>query len=141
MLPVAHHACTLATGALRSSCTMIVSPFGKIHFCAELGGNVMTGELSTEAAFKLAELNMIAMTSAKNDEGRSTDAEGITKGEWRDEISDRCLIILSIPASFVLRHSSFVLLHFWIMGWLSGADFAAIGLSGAKGFTKASLKS
>jgi hypothetical protein len=41
MLPVAHHACTLATGALWSSCTMTVSPFGKIHFCAVLGGNEM----------------------------------------------------------------------------------------------------
>jgi hypothetical protein len=31
MLPVAHHACTLATGAV-IFWTMIVSPFGKIHF-------------------------------------------------------------------------------------------------------------
>jgi hypothetical protein len=41
----------------------------------------------------------------------------------------------------VLRHSSFalrhflIIRHFWIMGWLSGAGFAAIGLAGANGFT------
>jgi hypothetical protein len=65
---VAHHACTLATGALRSSWTMIVSPFGKIHFCAELGGKVMTDESSDAAAFKLAELSIIVSTSAANDQ-------------------------------------------------------------------------
>src|SRR5215831_17519303 len=53
MLPVAHHACTLATGALRSSCTITVSPFGKIHFCAVLGGNIIRAEDSGGAAFKL----------------------------------------------------------------------------------------
>jgi hypothetical protein len=48
---------------------MIVSPFGSTHFCAELGGNVIPDESSTEAAaFKLAELNMIATTSAANDQ-------------------------------------------------------------------------
>jgi hypothetical protein len=50
---VAHHACTLATGALWSSCTMTVSPFGKIHFWAELGGNAISVDGSGGAAFKL----------------------------------------------------------------------------------------
>ena len=53
MLPVAHHACTLATGALWSSCTMTISPFGKTHFCAVLGGNEIRAEGSGGAAFKL----------------------------------------------------------------------------------------
>src|SRR5437899_8432607 len=57
MLPVAHHACTLATGALRSSWTIIVSPLGKIHLCAEVGGNVMTGEGSDVAALRLTIIN------------------------------------------------------------------------------------
>ncbi len=43
MLPVPHQACTLATGALRSVCTMIVRPLGKVHFCAVTGGNVIGG--------------------------------------------------------------------------------------------------
>src|SRR6476660_2604609 len=53
MLPVAHHACTLATGALWSSCTITVSPFGKIHFCAVFGGNEIRAVGSGGAAFKL----------------------------------------------------------------------------------------
>src|SRR5436309_16122460 len=64
MLPVAHHACTLATGALRSSWTMIVSPFGSIHFCTELDGSVIADESSIAAAFRLAVLNIIATKSA-----------------------------------------------------------------------------
>src|SRR5205807_2329071 len=36
MLPVLHQACTLATGALRSSWTMRVKPSGRTHFCAVL---------------------------------------------------------------------------------------------------------
>src|SRR6266513_3948814 len=57
MLPVAHHACTLATGALWSSCTTTVSPFGKIHFCAVLGGNEIRADDSGGAAFKLTMAN------------------------------------------------------------------------------------
>src|SRR5215813_4671826 len=57
MLPVAHHACTLATGALRSSWTMIVSPFGRTHFRAELGGKAITGEGSAVAALRLTIIN------------------------------------------------------------------------------------
>src|SRR6185503_11900830 len=74
MLPVAHHACTLATGALRSSCTIIVRPFGNTHFWAVLGGKVMGGWslFFGAAAFKLDVLNMIAMPSANNDEARMT---------------------------------------------------------------------
>src|SRR6516162_258078 len=54
MLPVAHHACTLATGALWSSCTMMVNPFGKIHFCAVLGGNAIVDDPPEGgAAFRL----------------------------------------------------------------------------------------
>ena len=53
MLPVAHYACTLATGALWSSWTMTVSPLVKIHFCAVLGGNEIKTEDSGGAAFKL----------------------------------------------------------------------------------------
>ena len=43
----------LATGALRSSCTITVSPFGKIHFWAVLGGNAIRADGSGGAAFKL----------------------------------------------------------------------------------------
>jgi hypothetical protein len=32
---------TLATGALRSVCTMIVRPLGRVHFCAVTGGKVI----------------------------------------------------------------------------------------------------
>src|SRR2546423_5960278 len=74
MLPVAHHACTLATGALWSSCTMTVRPLGKIHFCAVLGGKLITGDGSADAAFKL--------TMAKNTRaGTSFDTlmQGITE--------------------------------------------------------------
>src|SRR6266516_4565137 len=79
MLPVPHHACTLATGALRSSCTISVKPSDKTHFCAELGGKVIILESacffwdsgwdfpgrgrSTEAAFKFTMLNRIAEIS------------------------------------------------------------------------------
>src|SRR6266571_5733962 len=63
MLPVPHQACTLATGALRSSWTISVKPSGKTHFCAELGGKVMTADSSTGAAFKFAMLNTIAESS------------------------------------------------------------------------------
>ena len=50
MLPVPHQACTLATGALRSVCTMIVRPLGKVHFCAVTGGKVIAGEVCGGAA-------------------------------------------------------------------------------------------
>src|SRR5581483_427659 len=36
---------------------MIVSPLGRIHLCAEFGGNVMTAEGSVGAAFKLTIMN------------------------------------------------------------------------------------
>jgi hypothetical protein len=36
---------------------MIVSPLGKIHLCAELGGKVMTGEGSVVAALRLTIIN------------------------------------------------------------------------------------
>src|SRR5205085_5009991 len=64
MLPVPHQACTLATGALRSSWTISVKPSGKTHFCAELGGKVITLDSSTDAAFKFTMLNTIAEISA-----------------------------------------------------------------------------
>src|ERR1700738_5392202 len=67
MLPVAHHACTLATGALRSSCTIKVSPSRRAHFFAELGGNVITDETSLAATFKLAVFNMrVAQKAARH---------------------------------------------------------------------------
>src|SRR5207244_2308015 len=64
MLPVLHQACTLATGALRSSWTISVRPSGKTHFCAVLGGNVITDDSSTEAAFKLTMLKTTSESSA-----------------------------------------------------------------------------
>jgi hypothetical protein len=36
---------------------MSVSPFDKIHFCAELGGNIMAGEGSVGAALRLTIIN------------------------------------------------------------------------------------
>ena len=57
---------TLATGALRSSCTMIVSPFGKTRFWAVLGGKVMPAPLSAEAAFRWA-VNIQAGRSVTRD--------------------------------------------------------------------------
>jgi hypothetical protein len=36
---------------------MIVSPLGRIHLCAELGGNVMTAEESVGAAFRFTIIN------------------------------------------------------------------------------------
>ena len=44
---------------------MIVRPSGKTHFCAELGGNVITAESSVAAAFKLVVVNMSAAKSAR----------------------------------------------------------------------------
>src|SRR5438034_11012666 len=70
MLPVAHHAWTLATGALWSSCTMSVSPFGRTHFCAELGGKVITDESLIVAVVRLAVLNIIAGKSARRGANR-----------------------------------------------------------------------
>src|SRR6267143_2705321 len=65
MLPVPHHACTLATGALQSSCTINVRPSGKTHFCAELGGKVITADSSTgEQLCKFTMLNTIPKMSA-----------------------------------------------------------------------------
>ncbi len=64
MLPVPHQACTLATGALRSICTMIVRPLGKVHFCAVTGGNVIGAELPGEAALRGSEVNMASMRTA-----------------------------------------------------------------------------
>ena len=86
MLPVAHQACTLATGALWSSCTITVSPFGKIHFCAVLGGNEIRPDGSGGAAFKLTMANnragaknfateMRYITQICNDEARMTNDE------------------------------------------------------------------
>src|SRR6266480_88726 len=64
MLPVPHQTCTLTTGALRSSCTMMVSPFGRRRFCAVLGGKVMPVPLSDAAAFRWA-VNIQADKSVK----------------------------------------------------------------------------
>src|ERR1700726_3459987 len=76
MLPVAHQACTLATGALRSSFTIKVRPSGKTHFFAVFAGKVMMsdrspfiagfcleGGRSTEAAFRLTMVKTNAETS------------------------------------------------------------------------------
>src|SRR5215471_4854248 len=75
MLPVPHQACTLATGALRSSWTSKVNPFGKTNFFDEFGGNVITSDFSPflfgaagvgfePTAFKFTMLHAIAQTSA-----------------------------------------------------------------------------
>src|ERR1700739_3067378 len=53
MLPVPHQACTLATGALRSSLTISVKPSGRTHFFAVFGGKVISAESFIGAAFKL----------------------------------------------------------------------------------------
>src|SRR6266513_1162216 len=59
MLPVAHHACTLATGALRSSCTIKVRPSGRTHFFAVFGGNAITADSSAAPAFRFTMLRTI----------------------------------------------------------------------------------
>ena len=48
---------------------MTVKPSGKTHFCAELGGKVITAESSVGVAFKLAVLNIVATTSARPSPG------------------------------------------------------------------------
>src|SRR5689334_23301096 len=63
MLPVPHQACTLATGALRSSLTIKVKPSGRTHFFAVLGGNVISAESFTGAAFKFSMIKTNAETS------------------------------------------------------------------------------
>src|SRR3954468_2290745 len=98
VLPVAHHACTLATGALRSSWTISVNPLGNVHFWAELGGKVMAGWSLLDAACRFEVLNMVAMSKATNDEAR------MTKPEQRVHFDT-----LDIRISFVIRHSSFVI--------------------------------
>src|SRR5438034_8953734 len=77
MLPVPHQACTLTTGALRSSCTMIVSPFGRTRFSAVLGGKVMPAPLSDEAAFRWA-VNIQAGRSVRRD---ALDLEKFLRGQ------------------------------------------------------------
>src|SRR2546421_8373793 len=64
MLPVAHHACTLATGALRSSCTINVSPSGRTHFLAVLGGNAITADSSAASALRFTMLRRINENNA-----------------------------------------------------------------------------
>src|SRR5437763_7471979 len=65
MLPVPHHACTLATGALRSSFTIKVRPSGNTHFFAVFGGKVMSIESLSGAAFRFTILKTNAeMTPA-----------------------------------------------------------------------------
>ena len=71
MLPVPHQACTLATGALRSVCTMIVRPLGKIHLCAVTGGNVIGAEPPEEAALGGSEVNTASMRTARAHSYRS----------------------------------------------------------------------
>ncbi len=71
MLPVPHQACTLATGALRSVCTMIVRPLGKVDLCAVTGGNVIGADLPGEAALSGSEVNMASMQTAGADSYRS----------------------------------------------------------------------
>src|ERR1051326_4272680 len=53
MRTVPHQACTLATGALRSSFTIKVRPSGSTHFLAVFGGKVTSIESLTGAAFRL----------------------------------------------------------------------------------------
>jgi hypothetical protein len=65
---------------------MTVSPFGKIHFCAVLGGNAITADGSGGAAFKLTMANnragaksfatgMRYITQICNDEARMPNDE------------------------------------------------------------------
>ena len=64
MLPVPHQACTLATGALRSVCTIIVRPSGSVHCCAVTGGKVIAVDLSAGVVLSRALVSMA--TSAED---------------------------------------------------------------------------
>src|SRR5947208_938580 len=121
MLPVEHHACTLATGALRSSWTIIVSPLGKIHLCAEVGGNVMTAEGSVEAALRLTIINN--RTVEKNFASGMRAIEVTSTASQRSVIADHFLEAAGLGAGNSAR-----------------ARVIAV-FSGANGFTKTSLKS
>src|SRR5436309_141045 len=121
MLPVAHHACTLATGALRSSWTIIVSPLGKIHLCAEVGGNVMTGEGSVVAALRLTIINN--RTVEENFASGMRAIEVTATGPQRSVIADHFLDAAGLGAGNSAR------------------ALVTAGFSGANGFTKTSLKS
>src|SRR5712692_12126330 len=132
MLRVLHQACTLATCALRSSCTISVKQSGKTHFCAELGGKVTILEpswffwdspwdfpergRSTEAAFKFAMLNTIAESSPATSMRYTNLLATVIPMKERDRASYETLGA----------------------GKLFGTS---IFFSGANGFTNASLKS
>ena len=71
MLPVPHQACTLATGALRSVCTIIVRPSGRVHCCAVTGGNVIAVELPGGAVLSRAVVNMATSADDRPEPGGS----------------------------------------------------------------------
>src|ERR1044071_4914703 len=78
MLPVAHQACTLATGALRSSCTIIVRPLGKTHLTAVVAGKVTTAESSFPAVFNFA---FVIMKPTQPQQSDQTDYIGFGAGK------------------------------------------------------------
>src|SRR6266436_613431 len=129
MLPVAHQACTLATGALRSSWTMIVSPFGRIHFCAVLSGKLITDEGSVGAAFKLTMLN--------NRPAQKNFATGIRF--IRINLAASIAVISDLWSAISGQHS--LARRRDLRAAKCAGGFAVAGFSGAKGFTKTSSKS
>lgn len=90
---------------------MIVNPFGKIHFCAVLGGNVIVDDPPEGgAAFRLTMPNNRAVAAnfasraryisfIGNDECRMTKAEGNPNDEARTKLNAVDLFL-----SFEVRH-------------------------------------
>jgi hypothetical protein len=99
----------------------MVSPLGKVHFCAVLGGNAITGDGSGGAAFKLTMANnrasaknfateMRYITQICNDEARMTNDEGNVNDEAGKE-PNASVDLFIIRASTSIRHSSFGFRH------------------------------
>src|SRR5262249_436825 len=99
---------------------MTVSPLGKVHFCAELGGNAMTGECSVVAALRLTIINNRTVEKNFASDMRDIDVTEASP-RWRAVPG-----YFLDPAGFAAR----------IPGRAFTADFA-----GANGFTKTSSKS
>ena len=102
---------------------MIVSPFGKIHLCAELGGNVMTDENSVVAALRLTIINNRTAEENFARGMRAIDSAGRRRPVQRSVVADHFLDAAGLGGGNSAR-----------------ASVAAV-FSGANGFTKTSSKS
>jgi hypothetical protein len=101
---------------------MIVRPLGKIHLCAEVGGNVMTGEGSVVAALRLTIIN------------NRTVEENFASGMRAIEVTATASSAIGVIADHFLDAAG-------LGAGNSARALVIAGFSGANGFTKTSWKS